>query len=1029
MRLPVQLSLLYLAAFGVYIFLGMYIIGLNFRSLLNRLFFGISLLLCVWSFSFAIANSAVDYETALFWRRVAALGWGPVYSFLLHFIMVLTERNKWLKNRWLYVFLYVPAFINVVIFGLHNEMARQNYHLVQTVAGWANITVNSLWDQFFHLHYAGFTLIGLWLLWEWGRRSQDSVKKQQANLLIISFMTAFIGGSLTDIIGNTLLKDAVPPFAPVFILIPATAIFYSIRRYGLLLPSKKSKTSDEGKILNAENRNKIFQMLSHLFILSSILGFISYYYLHGASIGWSLLFGGMFLFTGMAIQFVRQTKLSEEVQDVISLILMALAIPVTAMCFISHGNTTTLAAPVIFVLLSMVSSKKRIILVLSVIILLTQVLVWVLAPSVTVQVAAPDHIARITIVAMTLWVAFFVNRIYVRRLEENECQIEFQQMITHISADFVTVTEANLNQKIQGMLARIGAYSGVDRAYLFLFSKDLQSMTYTHEWCATGIEAAIDVVQDVPVNTFPWWMAQILDNGVVHIPEVGALPPEAEAEKEILQVQDVKSLVSIPVRSNAGVIGFVGFDAVREPRSWEEGDQELLRVLANILADAVAKVEAEKEIHHLAYYDGLTGLPNRVLFKNRLEQAIHLAVRSETLIGIMLIDLDAFKAVNDTMGHEGGDELLKHIAERLSNSVRKYDTVSRFGGDEFLILFSQISRTEDIRTIAANIMNIFDQPITVKDQEFFITASAGISVYPVDGEDANTLIKNADLAMYVSKEKGKNQYTLCLPDMKEDVLKKMKLINSLYRARERDELVLYYQPQIDIASGKMVGLEALIRWRHPELGMVSPAEFIPLAEQTGLINSIGQWVLQVACRQNKAWQDMGLPPMRIAVNLSVEQFRSMNLVCIVADALSESRLQPQYLELEITENVAIQEGVYTVNALNALKSIGVTISIDDFGTHYSSLSRLKELPIDRIKMAMQFVQGIAVSPKDEAIVRVILHLAQSLGLKVIAEGVETEAQLAFLTKEECAEAQGYYFYRPMPEAEVKILLEASGTHP
>ena len=469
----------------------------------------------------------------------------------------------------------------------------------------------------------------------------------------------------------------------------------------------------------------------------------------------------------------------------------------------------------------------------------------------------------------------------------------------------------------------------------------------------------------------------------------------------------------------------MGFASLSREKKWPQDQISLLRILANIYADALVKVHAEKEINHMAYYDQLTMLPNRQLFKDRADQAIQLSKRTEKLIGIIFLDLDSFKAINDTMGHGGGDELLIKVAQDLSNSVRKADTVSRFGSDEFLIMLTNMSSTQDIVRIADNMIGMFKKPIPLKGHDFFVTASAGIAVYPTDGEDTETLIKHADIAMYNAKQKGKNQYVLCTSDMKDEVLVRMKLTNSLYRALERDELLLYYQPQIDILSNKITGVEALLRWKHSEMGMIQPALFIPLAEQTGLINPIGEWVIQTACRQNKIWQDMGLPHIRMAVNVSVNQFRNPNLVDQVRQILRDADLRPEYLELEITENVAINEMNNILSILNGFKELGVSISIDDFGTEYSSLSRLKMLPIDRIKMDMQFVRGIEGNDKDRAITKVIINLAKNLGIKVIAEGVETKGQLEFLNQRMCDEVQGYYFYTPMPAQEVENILRCN----
>lgn len=431
----------------------------------------------------------------------------------------------------------------------------------------------------------------------------------------------------------------------------------------------------------------------------------------------------------------------------------------------------------------------------------------------------------------------------------------------------------------------------------------------------------------------------------------------------------------------------------------------------------------KKKLHHMAFYDTLTGLPNRSLFSDRLDKQIQVSKRTEMLIGVIFIDLDSFKEINDTMGHESGDEVLKEIAKRLVTLLRKQDTVARFGGDEFLIMITNILQKKDLENIVSQIMKLFKEPITVKGQEFFVTASAGISIYPLDGDEPEILIKNADMVMYLSKKQGKNTSSFCTAELKEDVMLKMKLTNSLYRAQERNELEVFWQPQICVPTNKIIGLEALIRWNHPELGIIMPANFICLAEQTGIILQIGEWVLRTACKQSMAWQSLGIPPVRIAVNLSAEQFRQADLVKTVQSALMESGLPAELLELEITESVAIKSSSNIIPTLIELKKLGVSISIDDFGMEYSSLNRLKMMPVDRIKMDMCFVNSISKSSKDDSIVKVIIQLAKNLDIKVIAEGVETKSQLDFLVKEVCDEVQGNYFYGAMQSNEIELLLK------
>jgi len=443
-----------------------------------------------------------------------------------------------------------------------------------------------------------------------------------------------------------------------------------------------------------------------------------------------------------------------------------------------------------------------------------------------------------------------------------------------------------------------------------------------------------------------------------------------------------------------------------------------------------AEIEERKKIQekvtHLAYHDHLTGLPNKIMFTDRLSQAIFLARRTEKPLGVLFVDLDAFKMVNDTMGHDQGDELLKEVAKRLAASVRSDDTVCRVGGDEFILMVQNISNPEDIVKIANKVVACFEEPYKLKGQDFFVTSSIGVAMYPIDGDNVDTLIKNADIAMYKAKESGKNQYVMCTPVMKDKVMETMTLTNRLYRALERNELMLYYQPQVSCESSKIIGVEALLRWKHPELGFVPPSKFIPLAEQTGLIMSIGDWVLKTACKQNKAWRDAGFPHMRMAVNLSLQQLQNPNIGRRVDEILEETGLSPRCLELEITESIAMNESGQVIEVLESFKKKGISISIDDFGTEYSSLSRLKYLPIDRIKIAMPFVQGIAVSEKDEAITKAIIVLAKNLGMHTIAEGVETKQQLDFLSQRMCEEIQGFYYYKPLPAEEIEAILRADG---
>ena len=453
-----------------------------------------------------------------------------------------------------------------------------------------------------------------------------------------------------------------------------------------------------------------------------------------------------------------------------------------------------------------------------------------------------------------------------------------------------------------------------------------------------------------------------------------------------------------------------------------KSESALKKSIEKLQDEVLEHQKTQEQIKYIAYHDTLTGLPNRNLLNELLVHSITLAERNNKCMAVLFLDIDGFKMINDSKGHGMGDQILQEVAERLLKTLRKSDVIARHGGDEFIVIIEELDNCSGVELIANKIVNCFQEPFHLENQDYFLTTSVGVAVYPADGQTPDMLIKNADIAMYKAKENGKNQYLFCTPVMKDVANETMELSTNLYRAIEKNELELYYQPQLSCHNNQIMGVEALIRWRHPVMGLISPAKFIPIAEKTGLILPIGEWVLRTACQQNKKWQEQGLPKIRMGVNLSLRQFHNNDLLNLVEAVLKETKLAPQYLELEITETIAMKEKSYIINTLNAFRQIGVSIAIDDFGTEYSSLSYLKHLPVDRLKVAMQFIRGIGIDHKDEALAKGIIVLAKSIGMNVIAEGVETKEQLEFLKNHNCDEIQGYYFFKPLAEAEMTKLL-------
>jgi len=432
--------------------------------------------------------------------------------------------------------------------------------------------------------------------------------------------------------------------------------------------------------------------------------------------------------------------------------------------------------------------------------------------------------------------------------------------------------------------------------------------------------------------------------------------------------------------------------------------------------------ENQERIRHLAEHDILTDLPNRAMLGEHMAQALADALGEQAQLALLFLDLDHFKFINDTLGHETGDQLLLQVAQRLRNSLDESATISRQGGDEFAVLLQGFQHLPRVAVIAQRLIKDINQPFLVNEHELRVGASIGISIYPQDGSDIGSLLKNADTAMYQAKAAGGNAYRFFTPEMNARISERVSLENSLRRAIAGHEFRLHYQPQVDGASGRLIGMEALIRWQHPEQGEIPPSRFIPVAEESNLINSIGEWVLHEACRQSAAWIKQGIAPVVIAVNLSAVQLRQTDLAEQVAGILAETGLAPCWLELEITESAFIHDTERIIETLSRLKKLGVKLSVDDFGTGYSSLGYLKRLPFDRIKIDQSFVRDLPDNEDDVAIIRAIVGIAESLRKEVIAEGVEQEEQRQFLLAEGCLLMQGYHFGRPMPAAAIESLL-------
>lgn len=523
---------------------------------------------------------------------------------------------------------------------------------------------------------------------------------------------------------------------------------------------------------------------------------------------------------------------------------------------------------------------------------------------------------------------------------------------------------------------------------------------------------------------FPRYFAAMESGRRIVVKDARNDPATRELTAAYLLENDIHSVLGAPIFYDRDIIGVICHEHIGKPRKWSVNEQEFTALIASDISlslEVDKRKEIEKNLEHQAYHDSLTGLPNRALLLDRIDQAIRHAKRNKSLLAVLFLDLDNFKQINDSFGHSVGDTVLISISGMLKNALRDMDTIARLGGDEFTILLSEFDREEEIDEITAKLFDVLRQPLVIKGGELYVTTSIGISVFPNDGENPEILLRNADAAMYRAKEKGRNEFEFYTEDMTERALEKVHMITNLNRALDQGEFEVFYQPQYDTERKQLVGLEALIRWHHPEIGLISPEEFLHAAEESGLIVSLDRWTMSQAMQQMKLWEDAGITLGRLSLNLTMQQIDQPDFLEFLTDQMQHYDCDGKSLGFEITEGHLMKNPERTIELLNRISALGIKIAVDDFGTGYSSMAYLKKLPVDALKIDKDFIRDIPGDEDDVSIVKSIIALAKSMRLDVLAEGVETDDQLEFLNREGCSLIQGFLFSHPKPADEIPQL--------
>ena len=1018
MQTPSVISLVYFAACVIYFFAGFIILSYNVKSKMHWLLFCCCLDLSIWAFSFSVGNVAADYQNALLWRRIASIGWGSLVSYFLHYTLLLTD-NKLLKKKWIYVLIYLPAFMNIFLFGVYTKTAVQSYHLVQTQFGWINISRNSLLDWYYEIYYIAFTVLSIVLLMRRGIASTNHTTRRPLYVVSISCIVSAIFGALTENILNSHFQVIVPQLAPVIILIPLSAFMYCILKYKLMGEPYHNEILQADDILDENTKSKLYFYLSTTYVIAGFVNFGVQFFSNRENLIDVIIFSSSIFALGLAVGVIQVLSVDRKLKQLLSNITFIASIPIMILKYPDVSGVYAWAVPVIIMLVAVAFSQRHMLYLISLATYATLAWLWIKTPIVNITFSSADHISRIIIMTIIIWFMFFVNRTYVQIINRNKEKVKLERMLNHISNMFIVADSDNISESILECMRVCGDHLKLECIHLIFLSKGREltgnNGCFTYHSPMSGCRCTREKLLDMILEAYP---DKLLLEGSLFTTGARTVP----AEREFLESMGLKSLVVRPMRIQNETTGYLFLGSSNRILSWGNEQQQTASLIIHMITDLWSKMEAQKALVYQASYDALTGLPNRINFYSRLSQAIDKAKSDGKYVGVIYIDIDSFKSVNDSMGHQSGDHVLIQMSKALQDSIRPEDFLARFGGDEFILMTPLMDTMDDIRKHTEGITDSYKKTYTVKGQEFHLSVSSGIAVYPIDGTDPETLIKNADLAMYKSKELGKNRYTYCSEEMKAETYQKIRLAEDLHRALERQEMRLYYQPQVFTVSNRITGIEALLRWFHPEFGFISPGLFIPLAEQTGLIAEIGDWVMHEACLQCKRLHMHGWTDLRVSVNVSVVQLQNPGFMNRVNQILQETQLEPQSLELEITESATTNECYNCGEVLGSLKELGVSIAIDDFGTEYSSLDRLCNMPIDCIKLDISFTRGIGKSEKYDAIVSGIIGLSHALGLKAIAEGVETESQLDFLKESGIDEIQGFYFYKPMPPDELESIL-------
>ena len=774
----IEMAVCYYLVFAICFVSAIYLLFMNSKSMLQRLAFFLCFSVALWGFSMGSSTLSDQIEQATAWRRMSAIGFGTFYGFFKHYIILFSERKSNLKRKISVLWMYLPSLIFVFIFSLSKEMTGSIYQLERGAFGWNNISEQSIWGKIFLVYFIAYFIVGMWRIHHYKKSCTDSIEKKQANILTILHIIIVALAIFSEYLSLFAIgKGEYQILGVGVVIIP---ILYNTKIMNFNLKALFGNESEENIYLE-QYRERIMIYLCQALILGAIIYVVIQFVSHGQSIMegkmlFPLKLVGLSLTNLVIVKFIK----NGELRTILHSLILFFIIPIITMEFFQSGAVTVWAFPFILIIAALLYHDTTVLILISVSMILTQCFLWISFEGQWVGINETDFFGRILIMFFGIGVAAYINYIYIFRLRQLSNKIKDQDLLFHTSAKVMSINATNMQEYLSDITELIVQYAGANRAHLIIYGTKKQKEDYLYYVTPHQRKDGRMIEIQAEIAKSSWFERKFQDEGYVYIDQIGELPLSARVEEQLLEQQGVESLFAIPIMRNEIQIGMLRLDFSAK-EVWNGKDQiQTFQTVGNLIGEAYGKAEDDDKMTHLAFFDQLTNIPNRQLFGEHIKQSIKNAKRQNNSFCILFLDLDEFKTVNDSVGHPIGDQLLIRIAQQLDASVRKSDVVCRFGGDEFLIMLNHIETKKDIETVLHKIIAVFDEPIQVGEHYFNLTASIGISVYPFDGLDEDTLIKNADIAMFKAKEKGKNQVVFCTEEMKDEIAQVIAITNHFY---------------------------------------------------------------------------------------------------------------------------------------------------------------------------------------------------------------------------------------------------------